>query len=556
MYGALNVTVLRDVQNMERDSSLAIMDGVNTNLRSQADSFLRGNRDWSSWDETYNFVNGENPGYVESELTTSTLDNLGVQLFTVLGSSGEVFYHQSTESSEWTNEVLNQITSGGRFVPDGFDWNKAGYASVDGKNILLVANPILTSNDEGPVKGSLIWVEVVDNAALTSLIPISGTKVAINVKEDQSGQVPKGTSLTALSSSELLGEMRVEPSIDGMDDILIDVTFPRQYYQTALASIYMLSGFAVLIGVVAIITFRYSVVTLIKDFGEIGSTISKLDPSKSLDHIKYSKKNELHVIVEGFNRLLDEVESNKVKLAENERLVSMGQTATMVGHDLRNPLQVITLTSFLTRKKISEEELSQESMSKLTSYLDTLDEQTVYMDKIVGDIQSYTSELKPVLIDVDIIETAKETLSTIKVPNNIEVRVEINPSLPRMMIDPLLMKRVFFNLILNAIQAIPDEGVIRIYADVSGGSVVVSIQDSGLGMSPEVLEKIFVPFYTTKSKGTGLGLAAAMRIVNAHGGTISVESKVGEGSRFHIVLPVKRASSVVNEPVVSDLYGR
>jgi signal transduction histidine kinase len=556
MYGALNVTVLRDVQNMERDSSLAIMDGVDTNLRSQADSFLRGNRDWSSWDETYNFVNGENPGYVESELTTSTLDNLGVQLFVVLGSSGEVFYRQSTESPEWTNEVLNQITSGGRFVPDGFDWNKAGYASVDGKNILLVANPILTSNDEGPVKGSLIWVEVVDNAALTSLIPISGTKVAINVKEDQSGQVPKGTSLTALSSSELLGEMRVEPSIDGMDDILIDVTFPRQYYQTALASIYMLSGFAVLIGVVAIITFRYSVVTLIKDFGEIGSTISKLDPSKSLDHIKYSKKNELHVIVEGFNRLLDEVESNKVKLAENERLVSMGQTATMVGHDLRNPLQVITLTSFLTRKKISEEELSQESMSKLTSYLDTLDEQTVYMDKIVGDIQSYTSELKPVLIDVDIIETAKETLSTIKVPNNIEVRVEINPSLPRMMIDPLLMKRVFFNLILNAIQAIPDEGVIRIYADVSGGSVVVSIQDSGLGMSPEVLEKIFVPFYTTKSKGTGLGLAAAMRIVNAHGGTISVESKVGEGSRFHIVLPVKRASSVVSEPVVSDLYGR
>jgi signal transduction histidine kinase len=131
-----------------------------------------------------------------------------------------------------------------------------------------------------------------------------------------------------------------------------------------------------------------------------------------------------------------------------------------------------------------------------------------------------------------------DTLQTIKAPENITITVQTEEELPNVMTDPELMKRVFSNLVTNAIQAMPNGGSLSIGFTHSNRNVSVSIQDTGVGIPEENLAKLFRPLFTTKAKGQGLGLPVCKRLVEAHGGTISVQSKLGAGSTFTVNLPI------------------
>jgi PAS domain S-box-containing protein len=227
-------------------------------------------------------------------------------------------------------------------------------------------------------------------------------------------------------------------------------------------------------------------------------------------------------------------------LLESERLVTLGRTASMVGHDLRNPLQVMSSTMYLMRKNIEAQchVLPGECVEKVTRYLGTMNEQVLYMEKIVSDIQFVSHNLPANKVGVDLFGVAKETLRGMVVPENIQVRVESDASLPFTLADPLMMKRVFTNLLLNAVQAMPSGGSLHLFAEVVDDSVLVSITDTGVGIPKSGLENLFKPFYTTKAKGVGLGLAVVKRIVDVHGGRVSFESKVGKGTRVSVSIPI------------------
>ncbi|MEM3786141.1 MAG: ATP-binding protein, partial [Nitrososphaeria archaeon] len=129
-------------------------------------------------------------------------------------------------------------------------------------------------------------------------------------------------------------------------------------------------------------------------------------------------------------------------------------------------------------------------------------------------------------------------LSTNKIPENIKVIVNILPGFT-IDADPESIKRVFTNIIINAFQAMPEGGTLTIYAEKEDNMTKIFFKDTGAGIPKENLEKIFQPLFTTKAKGTGLGLAVCKRIVEAHNGTIDVESELGKGSTFIIKLPIK-----------------
>jgi signal transduction histidine kinase len=144
-------------------------------------------------------------------------------------------------------------------------------------------------------------------------------------------------------------------------------------------------------------------------------------------------------------------------------------------------------------------------------------------------------ELKPIEMETAV----KEVLSTIHVPNNVQVKVNFSMPAHTHMLDPTIIRRIFTNLITNALQAMPKGGDLRI--DGSGGDVenhIVEFRDTGVGIPEENLGKLFDPFFTTKAKGQGLGLAVCKRLIEAQGGTITVKSKLGEGSTFSVILPV------------------
>jgi len=229
------------------------------------------------------------------------------------------------------------------------------------------------------------------------------------------------------------------------------------------------------------------------------------------------------------------------KLHKSERLAVIGELAAMVGHDLRNPLQGMVSTVYLAKRKLEStlESHGEDAVKRdLVDMLETIENESQYMDKIVSDLQNYASPLKtePKLVELE--PLVKDTLSKIRVPQNVKVSFKVSEPLPAVMIDHVVMRRVFSNLIMNAIQAMPDGGELTIDLSRTEERLLVSFRDTGVGIPEENMDKLFNPFFTTKAKGQGLGLPACKRLVEAHDGRITVESKLGEGSTFTVRLPI------------------
>ena len=227
------------------------------------------------------------------------------------------------------------------------------------------------------------------------------------------------------------------------------------------------------------------------------------------------------------------------QLKEKDRLAAIGETAGMVGHDLRNPLQTIVSELFLAQSELNgvpEGPLK----ASLKESLDGISEQVSYMDKIVSDLQTFVKPVEAHNQLVDLKELTNSTLMHINIPEDIQTRIDIEDDL-RLETDPQLLKRVLVNLITNAIQAMTSGGELTIKSFDDGKEhVQILVKDTGEGIPDEIKPKIFTPLFTTKSKGQGFGLAVCKRVIEAQGGTIDFESVVGKGTKFVIELPLQK----------------
>jgi len=246
-----------------------------------------------------------------------------------------------------------------------------------------------------------------------------------------------------------------------------------------------------------------------------------------------------------------EERTNQLKKAQEqllkaEKLAAIGEVATMVGHDLRNPLQAITNTLYLSGKKSKSIPVTEKEILEKHGFLELmsgLKEQVEYMDKIVSDLQDYARPLNPMLVEVGLHQLINKTLSSLTVPENVKVSMVTEEDFPKLTLDPLLMQRVFSNLITNAVQAMPNGGQLTINASKKGETALIMVEDTGAGIPDENLSKLFTPLFTTKAKGQGLGLPVCKRMVAAHDGNITVESKVGKGSTFTVEIPLRKEVS-------------
>ena len=230
-------------------------------------------------------------------------------------------------------------------------------------------------------------------------------------------------------------------------------------------------------------------------------------------------------------------------LRRSERMVVIGETAAMVGHDLRNPLQTMLTRLYLVKKGMNGSSQSRNEVATKLNLEKTLGEferLIQYMNKIVSDLQDYARPLAPTLVETNLEHLVDNALSTITIPEIVRISVNVDPSVQSILLDSTLMTRVLTNLIMNAIQAMPNGGQVTITVSKTDENALISIRDTGGGISSENLKKIFTPLYTTKSKGMGLGLAVTERIVKAHGGTITVDSQVDSGTTFTVKIPCRK----------------
>jgi signal transduction histidine kinase len=230
---------------------------------------------------------------------------------------------------------------------------------------------------------------------------------------------------------------------------------------------------------------------------------------------------------------------NIVERKETDRLVVIGQTAGMIGHDIRNPLQAIVSELYIAKEALAESKMPSNIKDPAVESISLIEEQTDYISKIVSDLQDYARPLKPQLSEVDLGKLVTSVFQIIRVPDIVVLKIDIR-GFPKIMTDPTLMQRALTNLVNNAIQAMPQGGELSLVTYETEKTAIITISDTGNGIPDEIKPKLFTPLMTTKAKGQGLGLVVVKRFVEALGGSITFDSVVGKGTVFTVSLPVNK----------------
>jgi PAS domain S-box-containing protein len=234
-----------------------------------------------------------------------------------------------------------------------------------------------------------------------------------------------------------------------------------------------------------------------------------------------------------------ELRDAQERLIRQEKLAVLGQLAGGVSHELRNPLGAIKNAAYFLNMVLEEPE------PKVKETLEILEKEVDTSERIISSLLDYARPKPPVRRKVDVNDVVQEALSRAVVPEDVEVVSQLDEALPSILADPDQLAQVFGNIVLNAIQAMPRGGQLTVKTAVSGRGdprgrpwVAVSFTDTGVGIPEENLGRVFEPLFTTKAKGIGLGLAVVKTLMEGHGGSIEVESTVGEGSTFTVRLPL------------------
>jgi PAS domain S-box-containing protein len=232
-----------------------------------------------------------------------------------------------------------------------------------------------------------------------------------------------------------------------------------------------------------------------------------------------------------------ELREAQEKLVRQERLAVLGQLAGSIGHELRNPLGVISNAVYYL--KLAQPEASE----KIKEYLDILEKETRISDKIITDLLDFTRLKSADRRPAAVADLIRQTLERNPAPPPVRVTLEIPPDLPKVFADHQQIVQVLGNLVANAYQALvssetTQEPKLTISATLQGDMMKIALQDTGPGIQPENMARLFQPLFTTKIKGIGLGLAISQKLALANDGQIQVQSQPGVGSTFTVSLPV------------------
>jgi two-component system, NtrC family, sensor kinase len=313
---------------------------------------------------------------------------------------------------------------------------------------------------------------------------------------------------------------------------------------------------AATVGMILLVTRRW----ITSPISQLMDGIRKLSSGNLNTHIVLKRRDEFSALARTFNQLavnlktaqekiIQEAESRlqlERDLRQSEKLATVGQLASGLAHDIGTPLNIISGRAELVKRRLDENEENQKDLNVIVQQTEKI---TKIIQQLLGFVRKKKPEQKPLNVGL-VLETTLEFFDYLIQKQGIKVVKEVVTPLPPVTGDLDQLNQVFSNLFLNAMQAMPEGGMLRLsvskkWISKAGLSksecpyIEVSIEDTGVGMEKDVLMKIFDPFFTTKEedKGTGLGLTVSQGIVEDHEGWIEVESEIGKGSVFRVYLP-------------------
>lgn len=230
---------------------------------------------------------------------------------------------------------------------------------------------------------------------------------------------------------------------------------------------------------------------------------------------------------------LRELKETQDRLIRSEKLAVVGQLTASIGHELRNPLSRIKTAAALLKNEIKDSNKDTDELLKI------VDNEVMISTKIINDLLDFSRERKSNLKPSNLNEIVNATISRLRFPEYISLELELDSSIPELNLDDGQIQQIIINLVLNSIQAIDNTGKIYIRTSKEKDTALLSIKDTGCGMSQDNLEKIFEPLYTTKPKGIGLGMSIVKMLMERHGGQIHVHSRENIGTTTTLKFPIK-----------------
>jgi len=420
---------------------------------------------------------------------------------------------------------------------------------------MVSSRPILTSEKKGPIVGTLICGRLLDALEVEKLKEATFLSLEIHDLNGLAGDPGLSEVVSRLSngetvvverpSSEAISGYSLMHDIFGDPVLLLEVESPRDVYMHSLMMVAYFAVTSIIVGVIiAFIAIIIMNRLVLSPLLRLSTEVNEIDPHAiGLKDLVILGDDEVSTLSVNIDNMLQTLNDYQRRLKESERMATIGETSAMVGHDLRNPLQVVYLLSSRLKKRIEliRGRVDDADVKELEFIEDKLKAQTVYMNKIVSDLQDFSKKnIEISYEEVDLEKVVNEVIATLILPGNIEISTDFDGALRSVQADSGLLRRVYTNILTNAVQAMPEGGFIIVEGSVVKDMAKVSVSDTGQGISEENMKKIFQPLFTTKAKGTGLGLAVCKRLVEAHGGEITVGTKVGVGATFNVMIPLRR----------------
>jgi signal transduction histidine kinase len=227
----------------------------------------------------------------------------------------------------------------------------------------------------------------------------------------------------------------------------------------------------------------------------------------------------------------EELRKAQDRLVRAERLAAIGELGASVAHELRNPLGVISNSMYYLKTRLGDQD------GKVVKHLDIIGREVKTANRIITDLMNFVRSKNLKVDSVDPGALLRHSLERARIPEDVDVHMDVNGDLPTIEADGDKAGQVFLNLLDNAVEAMPQGGDLYIDAEAGKDGVVFTFEDTGVGIPPENAEKVFEPLFTTKTKGIGLGLSIVKLLVEAHGGDVCVQSEEGQGAHFTVRLP-------------------